>query len=126
MHFSKPPYLQSPVVPEAARTARRREACDVGRQLRHALSRKKQGSTQAKGFLGHPRWNPVCFPDYPHMRAFGLAGLQVAIVLWTPTLKGLFCFPSPWLSESQEEHLRPLLLPDTLFYGMEAMMTVPC
>lgn len=92
----------------------------MGRQLRHALPGKQTWSTQAKGFLGHLRWNPACFPDCTHMRAFGLAGLEVANVLWTPILKGLCCVPLPWLSESQEEHLRPL---DTLCYGKEAMMS---
>lgn len=41
---------------------------------RHALPRKQTRSTQAKGFLGHPRWNPACFPDCTHMRAFGRTG----------------------------------------------------
>lgn len=45
--------------------------------------------------------------------------------MWTPRLKGLFCFHVPWISESQEEHLKPLLLQDTYSMGRRSRC-LPC
>lgn len=87
-------------------------------------------STQPKAFLGGSELGLLCasltapvgghlaLPDWRWpMRSEGPQ------MTWTPTFESLCCLPTPWPSDSQEEHLRTLVLLGAQFYGMESVMS---